>query len=177
MGNSKICGNCHYYANSPLHGPWCTKNRKEVSYLQTAYDCWTALEEKPTPTPEMTPAPEPKRSRGGRVKRHPNYVDRETGHTMKWCTNCNQYKHIDDFYLNKSKKDGRSGECKPCHDKMCAEAGRKYRAAKKLREAGRDVYLEPTAKTGALSSFSDQQLVEELNSRGWEVSLSLTKNV
>lgn len=37
----KICGTCHYYANSPIHGPWCTKNRKEVSYLQTAFDCYT----------------------------------------------------------------------------------------------------------------------------------------
>ena len=30
---NKICGNCHYYANSPMHGPWCSKNKKEVSYL------------------------------------------------------------------------------------------------------------------------------------------------
>ena len=135
MDKSKICGNCHYYTNSPLHGPWCTKNRKEVSYLQTAYDCWTALEEEPTltpaptttpePSPATTSEPEPKRSRGGRVSRHPKYVDRETGHTMKWCSICNQYKPIDEFHLNKSKKDGHAGECKLCHNAQAIEYQRK----------------------------------------------------
>ena len=48
---SKICGNCHYYTNSPMHGPWCSKNKKEVSYLQKAFDCW--IEPGTAPTEEM----------------------------------------------------------------------------------------------------------------------------
>ena len=128
--STKICGTCAYYRDTALHGIICGKTKKPCGYLHEK-DCWTALEEKPTTTPAPTPTSEPKRRRGGRVSRHPNYVDRETGHTMKWCTKCNQYKPIDDFPNNKSRRDGKAGECKTCHNAWTLEYQRKRAAARK----------------------------------------------
>ena len=85
----KICGNCHYYANSPLHGPWCTKNRKEVSYLQTAFDCWT--EPGTAPTEEVQ---------------------------MKVCSHCGRELPITNFGRHSRTKDGYQPCCKECLSEM-----------------------------------------------------------
>ena len=85
----KFCGNCHYYANSPLHGPWCTKNRKEVSYLQSAFDCWTE--------PGTAPAEEMQ---------------------MKVCSHCGRELPITNFGRHSRTKDGYQPCCKECLSKM-----------------------------------------------------------
>ena len=85
----KFCGNCHYYANSPLHGPWCTKNRKEVSYLQTAFDCWTE--------PGTAPAEEIQ---------------------MKVCSHCGRELPITNFGRHSRTKDGYQPCCKECLSEM-----------------------------------------------------------
>ena len=85
----KFCGNCHYYANSPLHGPWCTKNRKEVSYLQSAFDCWT--EPGTAPTEEMQ---------------------------MKVCSHCGRELPITNFGRHSRTKDGYQPCCRECLSKM-----------------------------------------------------------
>ena len=85
----KICGNCHYYANSPLHGPWCTKNRKEVSYLQSAFDCWTE--------PGTAPAEEMQ---------------------MKVCSHCGRELPITNFGRHSRTKDGYQPCCKECLSEM-----------------------------------------------------------
>lgn len=85
----KICGNCHYYANSPLHGPWCTKNRKEVSHLQTAFDCWTE--------PGTAPAEEVQ---------------------MKVCSHCGRELPITNFGRHSRTKDGYQPCCRECLSKM-----------------------------------------------------------
>ena len=85
----KICGNCHYYANSPLHGPWCTKNRKEVSYLQSAFDCWTE--------PGTAPAEEIQ---------------------MKVCSHCGRELPITNFGRHSRTKDGYQPCCRECLSKM-----------------------------------------------------------
>lgn len=85
----KFCGNCHYYANSPLHGPWCTKNRKEVSYLQSAFDCWTE--------PGTAPAEEIQ---------------------MKVCSHCGRELPITNFGRHSRTKDGYQPCCKECLSEM-----------------------------------------------------------
>ena len=85
----KFCGNCHYYANSPLHGPWCTKNRKEVSYLQSAFDCWTE--------PGTAPAEEMQ---------------------MKVCSHCGRELPITNFGRHSRTKDGYQPCCKECQSEM-----------------------------------------------------------
>lgn len=175
--STKICGTCAYYRDTALHGIICGKTKKPCGYLHEK-DCWTALEEKPEPMPEPTPTPEPKRRRGGRVSRHPNYVDRETGHTMKWCTKCNQYKPIDDFPNNKSRKDGHAGECKICHNAWTLEYQRKRAAARKAKKAdipkverNREVVVKVT---DSLDTYTDLQIIDELRRRGF--TGTITKN-
>ena len=86
---NKICGNCHYYANSPMHGPWCTKNRKEISFLQTAYDCWTE--------PGTAPAEETQ---------------------MKVCSRCGRELPITNFGRHSRTKDGYQPCCRECQSEM-----------------------------------------------------------
>ena len=86
---NKICGNCHYYANSPMHGPWCTKNRKEISFLQTAFDCWTE--------PGTAPAEEMQ---------------------MKVCSRCGRELPITNFGRHSRTKDGYQPCCKECQSEM-----------------------------------------------------------
>ena len=86
---NKICGNCHYYANSPMHGPWCTKNRKEVSYLQSAFDCWTE--------PGTAPAEEMQ---------------------MKVCSRCGRKLPITNFGRHSRTKDGYQPCCRECQSEM-----------------------------------------------------------
>lgn len=86
---NKICGNCHYYANSPMHGPWCTKNRKEVSYLQSAFDCWTE--------PGTAPAEEMQ---------------------MKVCSRCGRELPITNFGRHSRTKDGYQPCCRECQSEM-----------------------------------------------------------
>ena len=85
----KICGTCHYYANSLMHGPWCTKNRKEVSYLQTAFDCYTE--------PGAAPAQEIQ---------------------MKVCSHCGRELPITNFGRHSRTKDGYQPCCRECQSQM-----------------------------------------------------------
>ena len=168
---SKVCGTCADYNKCGTGEITCKETGKPVGFLWVK-ECW---KEKPVDASQHVQSTE-KKSRGKRSK-YPPVIDPETGQIIgKRCRICGVYKPLEEFYKDKSRKDGHSCECKPCHDKMCAEAGRKYRAAKKLREEGISI-PEPTVNTGELYSFSDQQLVEELNARGWDVSLKLKKDL
>ena len=89
MPNNQICGSCHYYANSPVHGPWCTKNRKEVSYLQTAFDCFTE--------PGAAPA---------------NEIQ------TKVCSHCGRELPITNFGRHSRTKDGYQPVCRECQSEM-----------------------------------------------------------
>ena len=173
--STKICGTCAYYRDTALHGVICGKTKNPCGYLHER-DCWTALEEKPEPKPAPAPKPEPKKRRGGRVSKHPNYVDPETGHTMQWCNHCNQYKPIDDFPNNKGRKDGHAGECKLCHNAWTLEYQRKRAAARKkiktLDVPIVNTLIEEAAPQVALSAATDQQLFEELRRRDFHGTLT-----
>ena len=86
---SKICGNCHYYTNSPMHGPWCSKNKKEVSYLQNAFDCWIE--------PGTAPAEEVQ---------------------TKVCSHCGRELPITNFGRHSRTKDGYQPCCRECQSEM-----------------------------------------------------------
>ena len=86
---SKICGNCHYYTNSPMHGPWCSKNKKEVSYLQNAFDCW--IEPGTAPAEEMQ---------------------------TKVCSHCGRELPITNFGRHSRTKDGYQPCCRECQSEM-----------------------------------------------------------
>ena len=166
--STKICGTCAYYRDTALHGVICGKTKKPCGYLHMK-DCWTAIEDKPEPTPAQKPETKPVRR--GRVSKHPNYVDPMTGHTMKWCTKCNQYKPIDDFPNNKSRKDGKAGECKACHNAWTLEYQRKRTMAKKQIKIQDTPVVndlaDRKARLIALQSATDLQIIDELRRRGF----------
>lgn len=185
-----ICGHCAHYANvGGLHGIICMKTGKPAGYLQTK----TCFEAKNTKTHETmtqennTKQEETCTSRRGRQKEHPNYVDKETGLTMKWCTGCHQYKPIDEFHANSTHLDGHSFDCKECHNAMSNKYNRRRAAEKKAAmgaaqeqpgepAAAAPVQEAPAAKP-SLSHFTDRELADELHARGWSGTLSKNLSV
>lgn len=86
---NKICGQCHYYQNYPVSGPICTKTRKEISYLQTAFDCFTEPGTAPS-DPVQT----------------------------KVCSHCGRELPVSNFGRHSRTKDGYQPCCKECQSEM-----------------------------------------------------------
>ena len=86
---NKICGQCHYYQNHPVSGPICTKTRKEISYLQTAFDCFTEPGTAPS-DPVQT----------------------------KVCSHCGRELPVTNFGRHSRTKDGYQPCCKECQSEM-----------------------------------------------------------
>jgi len=85
---NNICGTCHYYTNTPVKGPWCTKSGREVSYLQTAFDCYT----EPGTVPETI--------------------------QTKVCSHCGRELPITNFGRHSRTKDGYQPCCRECQSEM-----------------------------------------------------------
>jgi len=85
---NNICGTCHYYTNTPVKGPWCTKSRREVSYLQTAFDCYT----EPGTVPETV--------------------------QTKVCSHCGRELPVSNFGRHSRTKDGYQPCCRECQSEM-----------------------------------------------------------
>ena len=142
-----ICGHCTHYANvGGLHGIVCLKTGKPAGYLQTK----PCFEAKNTTHKTMTQEDNTKQaetctSRRGRKKEHPNYVDPESGLTMKWCNSCHQWKPIEEFHANRTHSDGHSVDCKVCHNAVNNEARRKRADEKAARETAQLKPGEPAA--------------------------------
>ena len=85
----------------------------------------------------------------------------------KRCTRCLQTKDTDQFYQNAKRKDGLSGECKPCWDERMA-VGRRKKRAEKARE-----HLGPAGK--AREEFKDgaQTLPYAFKPRGYQLEVEV----
>lgn len=82
---------------------------------------------------------------------------------MKTCPSCNKTKNIDDFGLNKSKKDGRQSTCKACfkiyRDRHYQENKEYYLDnAKKNKQKSRDLIAE-ARKGGCVKCGEDHPAV------------------
>ena len=86
----KICGSCRHYTMHQVNGPWCTLKRKEVSYLQQAFD--ECFEE-----PEETP--------------------KDLGPT-KVCVKCGRELPVSNFGRHSRTKDGYQPCCRECLSKQ-----------------------------------------------------------
>lgn len=60
----------------------------------------------------------------------------------KYCHSCKKVKNVDEFYSNKSKKDGIHTECKECHTIAC----KKYRQTDKYKKAASKSYYKNKEK-------------------------------
>ena len=86
----KICGNCQHYTMHQVNGPWCLLKRREVSYLQKAYD--ECFEE-------------------------PGAAPKDLGAT-KVCSKCGRELPIANFGRHSRTKDGYQPCCRECQSKM-----------------------------------------------------------
>lgn len=86
----KICGNCQHYTMHQTNGPWCMLKRREVSYLQRAFD--ECFEE-------------------------PGDAPKNLGMT-KVCSRCGRELPIANFGRHSRTKDGYQPCCRECQSKM-----------------------------------------------------------
>ena len=86
----KICGNCQNYIMHQANGPWCALKRKEVSFLQKAFD--ECFEE-------------------------PGAAPKNLGAT-KVCSRCGRELPIANFGRHSRTKDGYQPCCRECQSKM-----------------------------------------------------------
>lgn len=95
----------------------------------------------------------------------------------KTCTKCGRELPISEFYAKAGAKDGLQTICKECHIAKTKESiARRKAQAEKAKP--KDTIKEPTEAvagiTNGLKAVTDQTLVDELRSRGWEVTCTRT---
>lgn len=82
----------------------------------------------------------------------------------KTCICCGETKPLTEFYRDKKATDGHQSYCKRCLNLRSAERARKARAEKRAAKA------QDTQQTVVVrETLTDQQMVEALRARGWEV--------
>ena len=84
------CGTCGRYAMTALHGPWCSKKKRETSPLNEHNECWT----------------------------NPSEVPPDTGMMTKVCSKCGRELPIANFGRHSRTKDGYQPCCRECQSKM-----------------------------------------------------------
>ena len=189
---SKVCGNCADYCSNCGNDPTCRETGQPVGYLWVR-ECWKekgAVELGKEVADEITGQVSRRLQKPrGRKPQYPPVVDPETGRVVsKRCRICGEYKPIEEFYLNKTHKDGHGDECKPCHNQKIMEAGRRRRAAQKdekpstppkKKENPAPSRKEPVKKEAELelAKFTDIELAGELSRRGWDVSLRMSHSL
>ena len=146
------CNECEFYKVSKTDGPFCSKDsrKRPVSPIQSK----CLFEEEPgagdaevpsilanVPDKSTQEESKPARKGRGRKKEFENYVDEETGVTMKYCRKCKMYKPILAFYTKPDTADGFAFECKECHLSRCKVRQKEKRAAR--REAAGVAFVMP----------------------------------
>lgn len=87
----------------------------------------------------------------------------------KTCICCGETKPLTEFYRDKKATDGHQSYCKRCINLRSAERARKARAEKRAAKA------QDTQQTVVVrETLTDQQMVEALRARGWEVTCKRT---
>lgn len=87
----------------------------------------------------------------------------------KTCICCGETKPLTEFYRDKKATDGHQSYCKRCLNLRSAERARKARAEKRAAKA------QDTQQTVVVrETLTDQQMVEALRARGWEVTCKRT---
>ena len=176
------CGNCLQYTESRLGDFICRKTGKPTGYLHVK-PCWE--EKRETEHNAVITMAEtnnaPAKRRGGRKPQYPNREDPETGQVLKHCRICGEYKPIDEFFTNRTHKDGHGSECRICHNRLTVEACRRRRAAKRANLEKQQPAVRAAAATAdasrPLSSYTDKELADEIYRRGWEGTLTKSLKV
>ena len=100
------CGSCGYYAMTSLHGPLCSKHRREVSALKEHNDCWT----------------------------DPSVVAEEKEVATKVCSECGRELPVENFGRHFKTKDGYQPCCRECQSKKAKNRQPRQRKEKPEKE-------------------------------------------
>lgn len=146
MSKITVCLDCPSYQK----GGYCPHKRKEVSALDPACDHALTMNDKFNPEKENTMT---------QIR------------TMKHCNKCGQDLPIEAFGKKKSNKDGLQSWCRTCTNKAVLDA----RAKKALKDASASVAQTKEVKTVVVRETpTDEQMVNILRERGWEVTCKRT---
>lgn len=91
---------------------------------------------------------------------------------LKRCSTCHEYKTLDNFNKDKSRKDGLSWRCKSCHAEMNKKYGKTPEAKEKSRLASKDHYqankeaINAKARAKRAANLEDKRLY----ARNWRAS-------
>lgn len=88
----------------------------------------------------------------------------------KTCVCCGKTKPISDFYRDKKASDGHQSYCKYCMNLKSAERAREARAEKRAAKAA----AQETKTVVVRETLTDEQMVQALRARGWEVTCKRT---
>ena len=100
------CGSCGYYAMTSLHGPWCSKRRREVSALKEHNECWT----------------------------DPSVVAEDKEVVTKVCSECGRELPVENFGRHFKTKDGYQPCCRECQSKKAKNRQPRQRKEKPVKE-------------------------------------------
>lgn len=84
----------------------------------------------------------------------------------KTCRCCGETKPIGNFYQDKKASDGRQSYCKKCMNEKSRARKQAVRAATKETKEIKNVVVRET--------LTDEQMVQALRARGWEVTCKRT---
>lgn len=138
----------------------CTKTGKNIGYL------WQKECYEPIPLPKAT---EESTSDDNKLTQNANNMAENT-HT-KVCKDCGKELPIEMFQRQARSKDGYMHICKDCKQKRMTEAYKKMEEKPKAEPTEFEEHLE---MLDALMKISDQELVDELRQRGWDVKCTKT---
>lgn len=88
--------------------------------------------------------------------------------TFKQCSVCHKWRHVTDFYIDRSRRDGRMSRCKPC-DNLKRSRDRQFKDDEKRKQATRQ-------KTWQLVRKGDITLSKQCHVCGSENHLEIHHN-
>lgn len=171
-----ICGHCANYRHEPFHEDRCLRNGKIVGFLWER-DCYT---------PKLNPNAE---SEQNPIIMEQDQSEMEQNNTKiaqtKVCKECGRELPIEQFRANYKSADGHLSTCNDCLGKRI-KAGQKKKTVEedvvkkdnqcviKGKDIAQAMQTPPKDYTLLLGSARDQELVDELRARGWDVTCRRT---
>lgn len=164
-----ICGHCANYHHQPFHEDRCLRNGKIVGFLWER-DCYT---------PKLNPNAESEQ-KPIIIEQDQSEMEQNTNITTKVCKECGRELPVEMFGKHFRTKDGFQPLCRDCRSAKVKGKTQKREVEEETRVVidGEKVSKELDAIASrvqrSISSALDQELVDELRARGWDVKCTRT---
>lgn len=149
---SQVCGDCARYRKMPFCEDICILTGKIVPYLAQR-ECFVAKVEQDT----------------NLLNQDTNKMAENANIKTKVCKVCGKELPIDQFRPNPKCKDGHLDTCYECLNNKIKETNKK-----KEDELVEKIFGKEADVTKELHLYADEELVQELRERGWEVKCTKT---